>query len=65
MTNETTTFDEWLARLEVYCRERYGEPYGSRGPLICGVECWRERYDEGDTPEEALHGDAENWEDDA
>lgn len=65
MTKADTQFDEWFARLEAYCRERYSEPYGPGGPKACGMECWRERYDAGDTPGEAMVAEAEHWGDDS
>lgn len=57
------SWQEWKRRLEEYCEQRYGHPYGPLGPIgECGEECWRENYEKGDTPEEALEMDRTYWE---
>jgi hypothetical protein len=50
------TWDEWKAEFRKVC-DRYDYP----DLLIdCGESCWREYYDEGETPEGAFVEDMSN-----
>ena len=51
---DSTSWEEWKAELV----RQAGDRYGPRGAIEeCGEECWRDYYDSGYTPEEALDED--------
>jgi hypothetical protein len=56
VSEPTMTWDEWKAEFRKVC-DRYDYP----DLLIdCGESCWREYYDEGETPEGAFVEDMSN-----
>lgn len=54
-TREHLTFDEWLAALD---GAALTAGFRCRLAATSGAECWRDYYEEGMTPDEAL---AEDW----
>ena len=66
---QTMSFEEWCKALDAHhenLRETEAgfEGYG-HGPATeqTGTECWRDYYDQGDTPEDALAEDRTYWAD--
>lgn len=54
------TFDEWLTELQgLFARIEYPE-YISQ----TGNDCWKEYYDNGDSPDDAFFTEISYWDDD-
>jgi hypothetical protein len=55
--NHGATFEDWCASLN-----RWSAKYGYSGGIVqqTGADCWRDYYDEGYTPDEALREDKRN-----
>jgi hypothetical protein len=54
---QSLTWEAWKADLERIAASEslFQETYGPKGPIACcGEECWRESYDAGDSPRDAL-----------
>ncbi len=65
------TWTEWKARFEDHHESFFTQPDGSvngYGPRpvmeATGEECWKEGYDEGLSPEDALAEDIQYWDHD-
>jgi hypothetical protein len=60
----TMTWEAWKAELERLAQEVCPDAYTRGGPIVeCGEECWRESYDNGDEPADALADEMSYWED--
>ncbi len=58
-TKENATFEEWCAELDRENAKNPDSPYGTGSCVeICGAESWRDYYDIGYCPADALSDDA-------
>ena len=64
-TGGKLTFDMWMERLEAIMREwerAWGNlPYKLPLAESTGLDCWREMYDDGHSPQAAFWEDQESW----
>ncbi len=54
------TFDQWCDEIDRICRDEleFDHDY-TKGT---GRECWRQGFDDGETPRQALESDMSYWE---
>ena len=55
------SFEEFQQKMIVYAKSIQGENYPGDDYYLQD-ECWREHYNQGDTPEEAVDSDMSYWE---
>lgn len=59
---QTLDWNKWKEEFEALCASE-DDPYGPEGPIkACGEECWRQLFDEGMSPQDALDSDRQHWE---